>query len=205
MIGRLFCGAANMNNQTLTDNQTISNNMPPPTSKSNSGILTTITGLFHYLEEGMVVTMLLTMIVLTCTQVAMRTFFSSGLDWADSLLRYLVLWSGLLGATICTRQGQHINIDLASRLLPDKYLRWLGVVLNAFSTLVCAGLTWSGYLFVKSEMEFGGDAALLGLAHWQLTLIFPLSFALMTLRFLIITGQSALGRTTITPIVPGQV
>lgn len=174
------------------------------TPKAQPGILTKLSGFFHHLEEGVVVSMLLTMIILTCVQVVMRTFFSSGLDWADSLLRYLVIWSGLLGAAICTRQGQHINIDLASRLLPARWLHCLGVVLNVFSTLVCAGLTWSGYLFVKSEMEFGGDAALLGLAHWQLTLIFPLAFALMTLRFLIITGQSVLGRTTITPIVPGQ-
>lgn len=186
------------------DTKTTSTNMTKLTTQTPPGIFTKITGFFHHLEEGVVVGMLLTMIVLTCTQVVMRTFFSSGLDWADSLLRNLVLWSGLLGAAICTRQGQHINIDLASRLLPAMHLRWLGVVLNVFSTLVCAGLTWSGYLFVKSEMEFGGDAALLGLAHWQLTLIFPLAFALMTLRFLIITGQSALGRTTITPIVPGQ-
>lgn len=177
------------------------------TSESHSppGVIAKFSGLFHHLEEGAVIGMLLTMIVLTCVQVVMRTFFSSGLDWADSMLRYLVLWSGLLGAAICTRRGQHINIDLASRLLPPKWLRWLGVVLNIFSTLVCAGLTWSAYLFVKSEMEFGGDASLLGLAHWQLTMIFPLAFALMTMRFLIITGQSALGRTTITPIVPGQV
>lgn len=179
--------------------------MTRPNPPLPQGILAKFTGLFHHLEEGALIGMLLTMIVLTCVQVVLRTFFSTGLDWTDSLLRYLVLWSGLLGAAICTRQGQHINIDLASRLLPAKWLRWLGVVLNIFSTLVCAGLTWSAYLFVKSEMEFGGDARLLGLAHWQLTMIFPLAFALMTIRFLIIAGQSALGRTTITPIVPGQV
>jgi len=172
---------------------------PPP------GLLSKLTGYFHHLEEGVVVTMLLTMITLTCVQVGMRTFFSSGLDWADSLLRYLVLWSGLLGAAICTRQRQHINIDLASRLLPPKWLRWLGVVLNLFSTLVCAGLTWSGYLFVKSEMEFGGDATLLGLPHWQLTLIFPLVFALLTLRFLIIAGLSALGKIQAAPVVHGKI
>lgn len=172
---------------------------PPPR------IVSRAIGLFQHLEEGVVASMLLAMIVLTCVQVGMRTFFSSGLDWADSLLRYLVLWSGLLGAAIATRKGQHINIDLASRLLPAKWLRWLGVVLNIFSTLVCAGLTWSGYLFVKSELEFGGDAALLGLAHWQLSLAFPLVFALITLRFLIISGQFLLGRRTIMPVVPGKV
>lgn len=168
-------------------------------------IFSKLTGLFHHLEEGVVVAMLLTMIVLTCVQVAMRTFFSSGLEWADSLSRYLVLWSGLLGATICTRQGQHISIDLASRLLPARGLRWLGVVLNLFSALVCLGLTWSAYLFVKSEMEFGGDASLLGLAHWQLMLIFPLAFALMSLRFLIIAAKSTIGKMQEKPIFPGKI
>lgn len=174
-------------------------------AKPKPSTLTKITSSFHHLEEGVVVAMLLTMIILTCVQVAMRTFFSSGLEWADSLLRYLVLWSGLLGAAICTRQGQHICIDLASRLLPTKLLRWLGVALNLFSTLVCAGLTWSGYLFVQSEREFGGDASILGLAHWQLMLIFPLAFALISLRFLIIAAKSALGKTQAAPVIPGKV
>jgi TRAP-type C4-dicarboxylate transport system permease small subunit len=179
--------------------------MTAPTTQPPPGIFSKLTGLFHHLEEGVVVAMLLTMIVLTCVQVVMRTFFASGLEWADSLSRYLVLWSGLLGATICTRQGQHICIDLASRLLPAKGLRWLGVVLNLFSALVCVGLTWSGYLFVQSEQEFGGDASLLGLPHWQLMLIFPLAFALMSLRFLIIAVKSALGKIQTGPVFPGKV
>lgn len=177
----------------------ISNSQEPP------GFLSRLTAFFHNLEEGVVVGMLLIMIVLTCVQVGMRTFFSSGLDWADSLLRYLVLWSGLLGAAISTRQRQHINIDLASRLLPAEWLRWLGVVLNIFSTLVCIGLTWSGYLFVKSEMEFGGDARLLGLAHWQLSLVFPLIFAVLAVRFLIVAWQSALGRIQAAPLLHGRI
>ena len=175
------------------------------TQPQTPGILSKLTTLFHHLEEGVVVAMLLTMIVLTCVQVGMRIFFSSGLDWADALLRYLVLWSGLLGAAICTRQGQHICIDLASRLLPPRWLRWLGVALNLFSALVCSGLTWSGYLFVQSEREFGGNATLLGLAHWQLSLIFPLAFALLTLRFLIITIKSALGKLQAAPVIHGKV
>jgi len=179
--------------------------MADTTIPAPPGAFSKLIGFFHHLEEGVIVGMLLTMIILTCLQVGMRSFFSSGLEWADSLLRYLVLWSGLLGAAICTRQGQHINIDLASRLLSARWLRWLGVALNLFSTMVCAGLTWSGYLFVKSEMEFGGDASLLGLANWQLSLIFPLAFALITLRFLIIAIKSALGKIQAAPIIPGKV
>lgn len=179
--------------------------MDNTSNQTSPGVLHKLTALFHHFEEGVVVTMLLTMIILTCVQVVMRIFFSSGLGWADSLLRYLVLWSGMLGAAICTRKGHHISIDMASRLLPVTWLRWLGVVLNLFGALVCTGLTWSGYLFIKSEMEFGGDAALLGLANWQLSLIFPLAFALITVRFLIIAIKSALGKIQPVPVIPGKV
>ncbi len=54
-------------------------------------------------------------------------------------------------------------------------------------------------------MEFGGDAALLGLANWQLSLIFPLAFALITVRFLIIAIKSALGKIQPVPVIPGKV
>jgi TRAP-type C4-dicarboxylate transport system permease small subunit len=161
--------------------------------------------LLHYLEEGVVILILLSMIVLTCTQVALRAFFSSGINWADPLLRHMVLWSGLLGGAIATRQSKHINIDIASRLLPVRWLRWLKVVLNLFSGLVCVGLTWSGILFVKNEMEFGGQATLLGISHWQLNLVFPVLFAIIALRFLIISGRVALGlQPPSGPIKPGM-
>ncbi len=174
------------------------------TTTQPPGILRKVNSLLHHLEEGVVIFLLLSMIVLTCTQVVLRIFFSSGIDWADALLRYMVLWSGLLGGAIATRQGKHINIDIASRLLPARWLRRLKIVLNLFSSLVCGGLTWAGILFVSNEMEFGGEATLLGIPHWQLNLVFPVIFAIISLRFLIISGRIALGlQPPSGPIKPG--
>jgi TRAP-type C4-dicarboxylate transport system permease small subunit len=157
------------------------------------GILRRVINFLHRLEEGVVILLLLSMIALTCTQVALRAFFSSGISWADGLLRHMVLWSGLLGGAIATRQAKHINIDIASRLLPRRWLRWLRMVINLFSSLVCGGLTWAGILFVQNEMEFGGEATLLGIAHWKLSLIFPVVFGIISLRFLINGARAALG------------
>jgi len=167
--------------------------MDKNTSQPHPGLLNRLIALLHHLEEGVVILLLLSMVLLTCTQVALRAFFSSGIDWADSLLRHMVLWSGLLGGAVATRQAKHINIDIASRLLPVRWLRWLRVILNLFSSLVCGGLTWAGILFVKNEMAFGGEATLLGVSHWQLSLVFPVIFAIISLRFLIISCRVALG------------
>ena len=95
------------------------------------------------IEESVLGLFLVVMILLACVQILLRTVFSSGLPWADPVLRYLVLWSGLLGAAMATSQGKHIALDLISFLVPESLQAWLQVVTNLFSAIVAAFLTWA--------------------------------------------------------------
>src|SRR5512139_2469052 len=70
-------------------------------------------------EQTLVVSFLGFMIFIAFLQIVLRNFFSTGLDWGDPLLRNLVLWIGFIGATLATREGKHINIDIISRWLPS--------------------------------------------------------------------------------------
>ena len=137
-------------------------------------------------EEWFLCFLLASMVILACAQILLRGVFSSGLIWADPLLRYLVLWSGLIGAAIATRQGKHIAIDVASHLIPEKYYAWLVALIDLFSALVCLGLTYAAVLFIRSEIEFGGTRVILGIPSWVLNLIFPLAFGLIAIRFLLV-------------------
>ncbi len=134
------------------------------------------------IEEAILGILLLTMIVLACLQIFLRSFFSSGLLWADPLLRYLVIWSGMLGAAMATSRGKHIALDLISFLVPASIQAWVTLVTHLFSTTVAAFLTYAAYLFIINEMEYGG-ATLLSVPSWVWNLIFPIAFALITLRF----------------------
>lgn len=135
--------------------------------------------------------LLVAMIGLACLQIVLRTFFSGGLLWADPLLRYLVLWSGLLGAVLATSRGNHIALDLAGYLIPDRLQPIVQLAAHLFSIVVAAILTWASVLFIKSEIEFG-YAALFNLPGWFWNLIFPLAFGLITLRYLILFISSGL-------------
>lgn len=137
-------------------------------------------------EEWFLCFLLSTMVILACMQILLRDIFSSGLIWADPLLRYLVLWSGLIGAAIATRQGKHIAIDVASHLIPEKYFSWLVALIDLFSAFVCAALTYASVLFILSEKDFGGTRLILGIPSWVLNLIFPLAFALIAVRFILV-------------------
>ena len=132
-------------------------------------------------EEYLLGLLLLAMILLTCLQIVLRSFFGGGLPWADQLVRYLVLWSGLLGAALATARGKHIAIDLAAYLLPKAFQAATEILCLLFSTLVSAGLVWASWLFLRSEIDFAGPG-LLNIPSWGWNLIFPLAFVLIFLR-----------------------
>ena len=142
------------------------------------------------IEESILSLFLLVMILLTCTQIILRTFFSSGISWADPFLRYLVLWTGFLGAAMATSQGKHIAMDVMGFLVPEYLKAWLRILTNLFSAVVAGFLTWAAYLFIQSEVQYGGSS-LLGIPSWGWSLIFPIAFSLICLRFLMAVWAAA--------------
>ena len=139
----------------------------------------------YRLEENLLSLLLLAMILIACLQIALRSVFSSGLPWADPILRYLVLWAGLFGAVVATRMGKHIAIDLISHLVPELFLHWLQVGIQFFSMTVCLILTYASTIFVINEALYGGDQLILGLSSWQLNIIFPVAFGLISFHFMV--------------------
>jgi len=137
------------------------------------------------LERLLLCLMLTAMILLACLQIILRTFFASGLLWADPLLRYLVLWCGLIGAVSATGQGKHIALDLTGNRLPKQLEPWINLVTSLFSTIAAGGLTWAAWRFLRGEIEFGG-AGPLALPLWFWKGIFPLAFGLMTVKYLLL-------------------
>ena len=139
-----------------------------------------------WIEETFLCLLLTSMIILACVQIFLRFFFSGGFAWADPLLRYMVLWAGLFGAAVATKNCKHITIDITSHLLPDRFKPWLQVLLNLFSAGVCSVLTYAAINFVRDEATYGGRG-LLDIPSWGLNLVFPLAFAVISLRFIILT------------------
>lgn len=143
-------------------------------------------GFFWFIDrsEALLLSLVLvSMILLACTQIFLRTFFSGGLLWADPLLRYLVLWSGLLGAVAATGQGQHIALDIVGRKMPRKIAPWLTLITHIFCCLASAGLFWAGVIFIQGELEFV-TAGPLEIPLWFWNSIFPVAFGMIFLKYL---------------------
>ena len=157
-----------------------------------AALFRTFFNFLNRLEELFLCLLLLAMIGLSCTQIILRDFFSTGFIWADPLLRHMVIWAGLFGADIATRKKKHIAIDIISYLIPPQYEAWLLALIHLFSATVCTALTYAAVVFIKNEAAFGGSREILGIPSWGMNLAFPVAFGLISLRFLILFGAELL-------------
>jgi C4-dicarboxylate transporter DctQ subunit len=139
-------------------------------------------GIISRVEETFLVTFLGFMILIAFLQIVLRNFFSTGLDWGDYLLRNLVLWIGFIGATLATKEGKHINIDVVSRWLPPVGKNVATGITHLFSFLVCCALTYASLKFIRNEAQMG-QKTFLDIPAWIPEMILPITFSLMTFRF----------------------
>ena len=133
--------------------------------------------------EQVFVTILLTMMILMAFfQIVLRNFFDTGISWGDSLVRYLVVWVGFIGAAIATKEGKHINLDVVSRWLTGPESNYIRLISHFFSAVICGLLTLAAIKFVVFEAQMGGTA-FFKLPVWVPEIIIPVTFGLITLRF----------------------
>ena len=141
-----------------------------------------VDGVIDRVEQTLLVTFLGFMILLAFLQIVLRNFFFTGLDWGDSLLRNLVLWIGFIGATLATKEGKHINIDVVSRWLPSLGKNVVTFIIHLFSFFICCLLTYATLKFIKNEVQME-NMTFLNIPAWVPEMILPITFSLMTFRF----------------------
>lgn len=134
------------------------------------------------LEESLLVIILLTTIIFAVSQIFLRNFFHAGIPWGDSLVRILVLWLGLIGAMIASRNHRHIKIDLLSRHLSAVNQLKLRRFTDIISASVCFIVAWYAFKFVHMEYQ-DGMHAFETVPVWLTEAIIPLGFLVMSLRF----------------------
>jgi TRAP-type C4-dicarboxylate transport system permease small subunit len=140
--------------------------------------------LFDKLEYLVLVFLLTVMVGLAFLQIFLRIFFATGILWGDPLLRHLVLWIALLGAATATKEGKHINIDVISRVLPDRGKVAIQALTDLFSTFICLLLIQASLKFIRDEFQVA-TLAFLNIPTWAVAVIFPVAFGLIALRFAI--------------------
>ncbi len=155
------------------------------TSKAESFLKRLLIYIYR-VEDAILVGLLLLMIVLAVSQIALRNAFDTGLLWVDPFVRVLVLWIALWGAMIASRHDQHIRIDLVSRFLSPKLRCLCYTVVALFTAGICTTVAVYSTRFVLWEYE-DGAIAFASVPVWVCESIMPFAFAIMALRYTILS------------------
>ena len=141
-------------------------------------------------ENAALVLLLAALMLLAVGQIVMRIFFSSGLVWADELLKLMVLWIALIASVAASRSGRHLRIDVLSHFMPPRLSRLPKLIAEGFAAAICGILAYESWRFVMLSYEFE-DTVLVDTPAWLAHGIVPVAFALMSYRFLLATCREA--------------
>ncbi|MBI3723097.1 TRAP transporter small permease [bacterium] len=168
-------------------------------------------GFVRRIEVTVLVLVVLTMIGLSFAQVATRILrpyipIFQPVAWFDILARHLVLWVGVLGASVAAREGRHFGVEALPKLFSERGRRRLEGFLNLVAGIVTALLTrimWNK--IVLDEIPRSGPpeyhhlftvglpgGGTLPVDEWWLLGIIPIGLAGMTFRFFLRSLEAGL-------------
>ena len=139
---------------------------------------------FYKIEFGLLIAFLGSMVLLAFMQVVLRNFFGTGVIWADTIVRHLVLWSGFVGAALATSEERHISIDALTKFLSPRTKHIVLIFTSTFAAVVCYYLATAAWEYVLEERLHGGELVL-GIQTWVALLIIPAGYILLAFHFLI--------------------
>jgi TRAP-type C4-dicarboxylate transport system permease small subunit len=141
-------------------------------------------------ETALLVVFLGTMVVLAFGQVVLRNAFGTSFLWGDTLVRYLVLWSGFLGAALATSDDRHISIDALTKYVPERGRHGVKIITSLFAAATCYYLSQASVLFLVGEKE-AGSVLFLSIPTWVGLAIIPAGYALLAIHFLVLAAENS--------------
>lgn len=150
-----------------------------------ANLLHRIARLMEIVTAGPLVAAGAVMVAVVLAATFFRYVLNDPLTWSEELARYLMIWIGLVGASVTLRHGEHIRIT-AIRILLPRPLRLIG------DLLVAAAIGW--FLWVMTvegwaAAERGGRqiSPALGVSMMWPLLAVPVAGGLMLVQHVIQT------------------
>ena len=104
-------------------------------------------------------------------------------------MKILVLWIALVAAVSASRSDRHLKIDILDKLGFKKNIIFPKTVVTIFVFIVCALITWHSLRYIKLIYDFE-ESILNGFPAWIVYSVVPVSFFIMTYRYLIISVRN---------------
>nr|WP_314483152.1 TRAP transporter small permease [uncultured Pseudomonas sp.] len=114
-------------------------------------------------------------------------YIAQEMTWSVALTKAMFGWLIFVGLAWGVRIGAHIGVDLLVRQFNPANQRRVAMLAVFICLGYCALMAYSSEQWVATLYEVGTSAEDLdrfGIAQWQIVMIVPIGFALMSVRFL---------------------
>ncbi|MCK4797110.1 MAG: TRAP transporter small permease subunit [Spirochaetes bacterium] len=139
--------------------------------------------ILHKVEEYILVFFLSLMIIISFLQIILKIFFKA-IVWFDPMIKYTVLWIGMIAAGMATFENKHIKIDIIGRFAKGRLKSFVLAVTNLFASIVSIVLSYASIIYIiKIEIPATDPPPFLNISKWVLLLILPIGFAIIGIRF----------------------
>ncbi len=149
-------------------------------------ILKKIGHFYNVIEEYFVAALLLVSTLACCYEVVMRYIFISPTKWSEEYIRYMMIWMVFVGISVAAKNPRDlINFDLIYSKLSEKNKLILDVIIYALIFAFCIVCVKYCYAWELKTIQYGGMSTAMRIPNWIPRVIMPISFALLSIRFLI--------------------
>lgn len=136
------------------------------------------------IEEGFCGIALFATVVILFINIVLRYLFKSGTSWSEELIKYLMIWTTFIGASICVRKGDHVSIDLFVGCISQRARKAAELAVYFVSLLFTAAMAYYGVRTVLFTINTAQVSPALQIPMWIPYLAIPLGFMLMSLRLI---------------------
>ena len=135
-----------------------------------------------YLEETILLILLVLMTAIMGVQIVSRYVFQNSLTWSEELVRYMFVWSAFLGVPFCIKHGLSIKVDQFRNLFPVPLQRILMYIDKIIIFLLFLVLFIYSFKVVRATYLSGQTSPAMQLPMWTVQISVTVSSFLSMIR-----------------------
>jgi TRAP-type C4-dicarboxylate transport system permease small subunit len=136
----------------------------------------------EYLEEVLMVLLLIGIVVVMGAQVVARYLFNNSLSWSDELTKYMLVWSAFLSVSYCIKKHISIKITQFQDMLPPRAVPWIKMLRHTIVFIFCILMIPYCVTYVQQAISSGATSSAMKLPLYYIQAAPLVGFLLLTVR-----------------------
>ena len=136
----------------------------------------------NYLEEVIMIVLLICMVIIMGVQVGARYIFNQSLSWSEELTQYMFVWATFISVSYCVKKRISIKIEQFLNILPEKGKTALRLFRHSLVFVFCCIMLPYCVTYVQQAVDSQATSSALGIPMYFIQSAPLVGFALLTIR-----------------------